>query len=199
MMITLTCSRLRSAADWRPVLSLLTAQTSHISSCVLWPYTNLLLTLTLNTMSSEGYSWVEFYACQDVQRTELNWTEISAFSSVALRGLHEASELAIQFNSVHFSSARFVRCLRAVTVDAVRSLIRNIIVILPVLGLTWVFGVVAINSHLVAFQFIFAVCNSLQVRVVSRHGHGLGWPNYYYYYYCWVEFGQIWIIAKQHW
>ena len=40
---------------------------------------------------------------------------------------------------------------------------RNILVILPILGLTWVFGVVAVNSDLVAFQFIFAVANSLQV------------------------------------
>lgn len=46
--------------------------------------------------------------------------------------------------------------------NKIRSLIRNILVILPILGLTWVFGVVAVNSHLVAFQFIFAVANSLQ-------------------------------------
>ena len=44
-----------------------------------------------------------------------------------------------------------------------RSLIRNILVILPVLGVTWVFGVAAVNSDLVAFQFIFAIANSLQV------------------------------------
>ena len=49
--------------------------------------------------------------------------------------------------------------------NAVRSLIRNILVILPILGLTWVFGVIAINSDTVAFQFIFAIANSLQVRV----------------------------------
>jgi len=46
-----------------------------------------------------------------------------------------------------------------------RSLIRNILVILPVLGITWVFGVIAVNSDLVAFQFIFAVANSLQVTL----------------------------------
>jgi len=40
---------------------------------------------------------------------------------------------------------------------------RNILVILPILGLTWVFGVVAVNSDLVAFQFIFAIANALQV------------------------------------
>ena len=55
-----------------------------------------------------------------------------------------------------------------VCLDDVRSLIRNILVILPILGLTWVFGVVAVNSDLVAFQFIFAVCNSLQVCRTRR-------------------------------
>jgi len=44
-----------------------------------------------------------------------------------------------------------------------RSLVRNVVVILPILGVTWVFGVVAVNSQLVAFQFVFAVANSLQV------------------------------------
>ena len=48
--------------------------------------------------------------------------------------------------------------------DDARSLIRNILVILPILGLTWVFGVAGVNSDLIAFQFIFAICNSLQVR-----------------------------------
>lgn len=44
-----------------------------------------------------------------------------------------------------------------------RALLRNILVLLPLLGITWVFGVIAVNRQLVAFQFIFAIANSLQV------------------------------------
>jgi len=40
----------------------------------------------------------------------------------------------------------------------------NTLVILPLLGVTWVFGVMSVNEHLVAFQYIFAVANSLQAR-----------------------------------
>ncbi len=33
----------------------------------------------------------------------------------------------------------------------------------PILGVAWLFGVFAVNEDLVAFQYVFAVCNSLQV------------------------------------
>ena len=36
--------------------------------------------------------------------------------------------------------------------------------ILPVLGIAWVFGVISVNEDLVAFQYVFAVANSLQAR-----------------------------------
>jgi len=35
-------------------------------------------------------------------------------------------------------------------------------VILPLLGITWLFGLLAFNSSTVAFKYIFAICNSLQ-------------------------------------
>jgi len=41
----------------------------------------------------------------------------------------------------------------------------NILVLCPILGITWVFGVLSVNNDLVAFQYIFAVANSLQVSV----------------------------------
>ena len=44
-----------------------------------------------------------------------------------------------------------------------RSTMWNILVLCPILGITWVFGVLSVNQELVAFQYIFAVANSLQV------------------------------------
>ena len=35
-------------------------------------------------------------------------------------------------------------------------------VILPLLGITWLFGLLAFNSAAVAFKYIFAIANSLQ-------------------------------------
>jgi len=44
-----------------------------------------------------------------------------------------------------------------------RSTMWNILVLCPILGITWVFGVLSFNNDLVAFQYIFAIVNSLQV------------------------------------
>lgn len=41
------------------------------------------------------------------------------------------------------------------------------IVLLPLLGLTWVFGLLAVNNKLTVFIWIFTVLNSLQVIVLS--------------------------------
>jgi hypothetical protein len=35
--------------------------------------------------------------------------------------------------------------------------------VIPILGITWVFGVMAFNESSVVFQYIFAITNSIQV------------------------------------
>ncbi|WAR07031.1 AGRD1-like protein, partial [Mya arenaria] len=42
--------------------------------------------------------------------------------------------------------------------------IRSVCVLVPIMGLTWVFGVFSVNENMVAFQYIFAICNSLQLK-----------------------------------
>ena len=37
------------------------------------------------------------------------------------------------------------------------------VVLLPLLGVTWVFGLLAVNENLSVFAWIFTVLNSLQV------------------------------------
>ena len=39
----------------------------------------------------------------------------------------------------------------------------NVSVLSPLLGVTWLFGVLAVSQQLIAFQYIFAVANTLQV------------------------------------
>ena len=43
------------------------------------------------------------------------------------------------------------------------------IVLLPLLGLTWLFGLLAINEDSSAFAWIFIILNSLQVIVCILH------------------------------
>ncbi|XP_069102926.1 uncharacterized protein [Argopecten irradians] len=40
--------------------------------------------------------------------------------------------------------------------------VRSVMVLLPILGITWLFGIISINNDLLAFQYLFAVTNSLQ-------------------------------------
>lgn len=40
---------------------------------------------------------------------------------------------------------------------------KAVAVLLPILGISWIFGVLTVNTHSLAFLYIFAVFNSLQV------------------------------------
>ncbi|XP_078359561.1 adhesion G protein-coupled receptor L3-like [Oculina patagonica] len=44
----------------------------------------------------------------------------------------------------------------------VRSLAKAFVTLLPILGLTWVFGLLAVNNSSVVFEYLFAIFNSLQ-------------------------------------
>lgn len=43
-----------------------------------------------------------------------------------------------------------------------RSGLKSITVLFPLLGITWIFGVMALGSQTIVFQYLFALCNSLQ-------------------------------------
>lgn len=44
-----------------------------------------------------------------------------------------------------------------------KSLVKACITLLPILGLTWLFGILAINKRTVVFEYLFCICNSFQV------------------------------------
>ncbi|KAJ7397872.1 hypothetical protein BTVI_131075 [Pitangus sulphuratus] len=46
---------------------------------------------------------------------------------------------------------------------------KAVAVLLPILGSSWIFGILAVNAHALVFQYIFAVFNSLQVRAAFKH------------------------------
>lgn len=51
-----------------------------------------------------------------------------------------------------------------------RAGLRSLGTLLPVLGVTWVFGIMAINEDTDIFQYIFVAANSLQVRLAQDVG-----------------------------
>ena len=48
----------------------------------------------------------------------------------------------------------------------IRSGVKAAIFLLPLLGLTWVFGLLAVNQYTIIFQYLFAIFNSLQVNII---------------------------------
>ena len=45
-----------------------------------------------------------------------------------------------------------------------RSTIWSVLVLMPIMGVNWIFGFFAMNEETVVFQFIFAIVNSFQVK-----------------------------------
>ena len=44
-----------------------------------------------------------------------------------------------------------------------RNLLKAVIILLPLLGVTWIIGILAVNEDTQVFAWIFAILNSLQV------------------------------------
>jgi len=47
--------------------------------------------------------------------------------------------------------------------------LRATVILLPLLGLTWVFGILTINNNATVFAWIFTIFNSLQVSVAKLY------------------------------
>ncbi|KAK2840674.1 hypothetical protein Q7C36_012253 [Tachysurus vachellii] len=53
--------------------------------------------------------------------------------------------------------------------NSVKLTAKAVAVLLPILGISWIFGVLAVNNQSFLFQYMFAVFNSLQVRAAFKH------------------------------
>ncbi|TSO88066.1 Adhesion G-protein coupled receptor D1 [Bagarius yarrelli] len=53
--------------------------------------------------------------------------------------------------------------------NSVKLTAKAVAVLLPILGISWIFGVLAVNDQSFLFQYMFAVFNSLQVRAAFKH------------------------------
>ena len=49
----------------------------------------------------------------------------------------------------------------------IRDLMKAVILLLPLLGLTWIIGILAVNEDTQVFAWIFAILNSLQVTYMA--------------------------------
>ncbi|XP_028517757.1 adhesion G-protein coupled receptor D1-like [Exaiptasia diaphana] len=54
-----------------------------------------------------------------------------------------------------------------------RAALKGVIILLPLLGLTWLFGLISVNSETIVFQYLFAILNSLQGAFIFIFNYAL--------------------------
>jgi len=54
-----------------------------------------------------------------------------------------------------------------VSMTLYRDFLKAILIFLPLLGVTWIFGILAVNDDTVVFAWIFAILNTFQVYSAS--------------------------------
>ena len=55
-----------------------------------------------------------------------------------------------------------IQCLLRLTLH--RTILKGTVVLLPLLGVTWLFGLLTLNSYTTVFAWLFTIFNSLQVH-----------------------------------
>ncbi len=85
-------------------------------------------------------------------------------STVQQTGKKESLQLfswVCQLSCMYHSVTRWSQCLYIYNY-ACRQLFKTTVILLPILGLTWVFGLLSVNSSTIVFAWLFSIFNSLQ-------------------------------------
>jgi hypothetical protein len=72
------------------------------------------------------------------------------------------------FIKLHYKDAQLYIVIfeiaNGIAVRDFRTGVRSICILVPMLGVTWLFGLLSVNDDVIAFQYIFSILNSLQVN-----------------------------------
>ena len=71
----------------------------------------------------------------------------------------------------------FIQFIRSSMFFINRASLKATVIVVPILGCTWVFGLLAVNKDAVVFAWIFTILNSLQVYVVTWPAKGSIYVN----------------------
>ena len=52
--------------------------------------------------------------------------------------------------------------LIALYLDFFRAGVKGVMILTPILGINWLFGLLAVNEDMIVFEFLFVIINSLQ-------------------------------------
>ena len=79
-------------------------------------------------------------------------------------------EEASQAGVVRYANriSQIVKMNSIVCVFIFRTILKATVILLPLLGITWVFGILAVNQESSVFAWIFTILNSLQVSFYDK-------------------------------
>ncbi|KAK3598142.1 hypothetical protein CHS0354_027442, partial [Potamilus streckersoni] len=118
-----------------------------------WILPAVIVAVSLGVTKLEGYGNEKF--CWLSIEDGLIWAFVGP---VALVILLNFIIILVVFQRMFNTSAMMTKSDKFKAKTAVRSLC----VLLPITGITWVFGILSVNEDLVVFQYLFAIINSLQ-------------------------------------
>ncbi|KAL3883153.1 hypothetical protein ACJMK2_029444, partial [Sinanodonta woodiana] len=125
---------------------------------IAWLFPAVIVAVSLGVTKLEGYGNKKF--CWLSVEDGLIWAFVGPAALVILLNF---VIIVVVFYRMFNSSALITKSDKVKAKTAVRSLC----VLLPITGITWVFGILSVNEDLVVFQYLFAIINSLQGFLIS--------------------------------
>ncbi|KAK3581721.1 hypothetical protein CHS0354_023408 [Potamilus streckersoni] len=123
-----------------------------------WILPAVVVAVSLGVTQLEGYGNEKF--CWLSIEDGLIWAFVGPAALVILLNF---IIILLVFHRMFSSSAMLTKSDKIKAKSAARSLC----VLLPITGITWVFGILSVNEDLVVFQYLFAIINSLQGLFIS--------------------------------
>ncbi|KAH9493165.1 Adhesion G protein-coupled receptor L1, partial [Bulinus truncatus] len=120
----------------------------------------IIVVLTLAITKTEGFG--EDYYCWLSPESGVIWS----FAGPAITVV--AVNIAVLLNVVRIIQSS-VSMMDENMSSRSKSFLRTLLILTPLFGLTWVFGVLSLSGDSLVFQYLFAVLNSLQVREGFRN------------------------------
>ncbi|KAL3883250.1 hypothetical protein ACJMK2_029533 [Sinanodonta woodiana] len=123
-----------------------------------WILPAVVVAISLGVTQLEGYGNDKF--CWLSIDDGLIWAFVGPAAFVILLNF---MIIILVFHRMFSSSAMLTKSDKVKAKSGARSLC----VLLPITGITWVFGILSVNEDLVVFQYLFAIINSLQGLFIS--------------------------------
>ncbi|EDV26166.1 uncharacterized protein TRIADDRAFT_55994 [Trichoplax adhaerens] len=115
----------------------------------------------------------KYYGLNQICWLSLNNGMIWAFTGPALFVIAVNFVVMVLIIKVTFNKAKIHQNDTGSTKKQAKTISKALLILLPILGLTWIFGILSTNDQSIIFSYIFVILNGLQVRILLKRKLGL--------------------------